>query len=65
MLDLAASTRIVTKDGITTVTIGGQMADWQKWELIKEFRREFSSSNIEVRGVGVNLKGESSIKTSF
>lgn len=65
MLELAASTRIVTKDGITTVTIGGQMADWQKWELIKQFRSEFESSNVVIRGVGVNLSGEATMRRSL
>lgn len=63
MLELAASARIVTKDGITTVIIGGQMADWQKWELIKEFREKFKSSNLVIRGVGVNLQGEATMRT--
>ena len=45
------------------VTIGGIMADWQKHEMIKKFREEFKSSNVVIRGVGVNLSGEATMRT--
>ena len=57
--------KVSVKDGIVTVTIGGQMQDWQKHELIMKFRREFASSNVVIRGVGVNLSGEATMGTRF
>jgi len=64
-LGLVKNARVTTEDGIVSVTIGGQMADWQRWELIKEFRENFESSNVVIRGVGVHLSGEATMRTSF
>lgn len=54
------------KDGIYSVTIGGVMEDWQKWELIKKFREEFTAADIVIyKEDGVNISGESSTRRSF
>lgn len=53
------------KDGVWSVTIGSQMEDWEKWELIKKFREEFKSCTIVSSGHGVNISGEAEMKTSF
>ena len=52
-------------NGLLTVKIGRQMADWEKHELIMKFRETFKSSNIEIIGSGVNLHGESTTVRSF
>ena len=59
-------TKVTVVDGIWTVTIGSQMADWQKHQLITRFRSEFKSCDIKITAEnGVNISGETTMKTRF